>query len=139
MLVPRRHLAWFTGAQRCFHLSPGRSTIRGSGGQRDGPARSEKVRRLYQVPVAISNNKTVGNGGINKSAAAAASPVGRAVVAVVWRVKSAMDEPVKGSTTQRVNPEILPIVLEPAPDPTTVTLDGITSAVLPWSYVPGLM
>ena len=35
-------------------------------------------RRLYQVPVAISNNKTVGNGGINKSAAAAASPVGRA-------------------------------------------------------------
>ena len=35
-------------------------------------------RRLYQVPVAISNNKTVGNGGINKSAVAAASPVGRA-------------------------------------------------------------
>jgi len=70
-----------TGDPRCFHLSPGESTIRGSGGQRDGPAKSEKVytdTRLYQVPVAISNNKTVGNGGINKSAAAAASPVGRA-------------------------------------------------------------
>jgi hypothetical protein len=50
-----------------------------------------------------------------------------------------MDEPAKGSITRRVNPEILPVmVLEPAPDPTTVTLDGITSAVVPWSYVPGL-
>jgi hypothetical protein len=41
------------------------------------------------------------------------------------------------STIQRVNPEI-PIVLEPVPDPTDVTLDGIISAVVPWSYVPGL-
>ena len=66
-------------------------------------------------------------------------PQAAPVVAVVWRVKSAMDEPVKGSTTQRVNQEILPVmVLEPAPDPTTVTSDGFTSAVVPWSYAPGL-
>ena len=78
MLVPRRHLACLP-AIRDVSISLPAGAL--SDGQRDGPAKSEKGstdRRLYEVPVAISNNKTVVNGGINKSAAAAASPVGHA-------------------------------------------------------------